>query len=810
MSPIRRDNPPAEPTGESKKGRTAPPPEVMPASSPSPEEPSPAKPPPTELAPPVEPAPEKPAPGTPPETPPKTPEAPPAPPAPETRGRWESIKSTFKGAYDRFLSKFRGEAQPEEEKDYKGLWGDIGRNVIWGLMGVVASYTGVKFLSDLSARAWQDLVSNPAERKRIHDALLAKETELGETTEPSAIDQKKAKLEEAINASKFLTKEKKAELLSKLYASVDEYEKKDKSLRDEREVKIVALLKDAIQTRVKNTQLLKEGVNAAFAGVFLASGGTALWAQGLRGPAFSLVAIFERHKEVMQSPERRMQYVREMTVRGFTDTLKNLAGGDAKFFSKRGVLNAVKGATNVLRAVGFTSLTIEAFTGNSLIDHALDAGEKYMGIATPDLGESPTDDDTDALSDSDAAGSHEAADAAEAAGAAGVAVAESTPSVEIPEATIEAGLVKKGDGILKILQRQGVEAKAAMEAAREAGIVRAGGDTRLTTEAIGRLSIFTETQPDGDIEIKFFDTQAAKPEEAILTLEEARKAGFTYESSTDVPEPATVAPETSPPVEPQAAIPPESEISNIFKDSLDVPNNLLNGTFHIYTDSAGNLTSIGDEGDRSDFLFHISDALEELDNLGNKNSSEYQFLLEQKKIYENTTFEALYDEDTGTEDQGGADTNDHTDKFKGNKYKGEEGKVIFKYDKKTGEVTDAFIPAPWPRYEEIKAVLKEWDLDKQEVKDKFLEKHGGVWSGASHPGRYPSGDRPGALIQSAANDYRLFTRDLVRLSRQESLLNEMVGDHLQSTPEYQRFYEETQSLRKKMTEVVEKEFPPKK
>ena len=518
------------------------PPEVAPAGTVSTVlEPAPAKPPAAEPAR-VEPPPAgtgSAPPGTPPSTTGETPpETPPGTTEVPTATAETKKKSFFRHAFDRFTSKFRGEVQPEEEKDYKGTLGDLGRNTVLGGMSVVAGYLGIKFGADVLARVYQTRISNPAERRRILEAFLS-ETELGETVEPTAINQKKAKLKEAIYSSKFKTKEEKAELLGMLYKTVDEYEKKERSLREELNKKILDILEENIQTRVKNTQLLKEGLNSALAAGFLLSGGTAVWAQGLRGPAFSLVAIFERHQEVIKSPERRVQYIREMTVRGFTDTLKNLGGGDAKFLSIRGGLNVVKGATNVLRAAGFTSLTLEALTGEDLIDHALNAWEKYTGTATPDIPGEPTGaTGTAAQSPLDVAKAGSAAaglsldeepldvKAAAAASAAGAAV--EAGGGEFTKETIETGTVQKGDGILKILDRQGVSPSKALEAAREAGIVRAGGDTRLATEAIGRLSIFAETQPDGDIEIKFLDTQTNK----VLTLAQAREAGFTYEHGT--------------------------------------------------------------------------------------------------------------------------------------------------------------------------------------------------------------------------------------------------------------------------------------
>lgn len=102
---------------------------------------------------------------------------------------------------------------------------------------------------------------------------------------------------------------------------------------------------------------------------------------------------------------------------------------------------------------------------------------------------------------------------------------ETPPTPEFSTSQMESGRVKQGDGILKILERQGLSQQQALEAARLAGIVRSHADTRLTTKAIDRLSIIPVPAHGGGLEIKFIDTQTNQ----TLTLEEAHEAGFTYE-----------------------------------------------------------------------------------------------------------------------------------------------------------------------------------------------------------------------------------------------------------------------------------------
>ncbi len=613
----------------------APPPPAEPEPSPPepPPEPAPAEPPPEEPAP-AEPPPSEPPPETP-EPPPAAADTPPPPPAPG-KSKWESIKASFTGAFERFASKFRGETQPQDEKKYKASWGDVAKNAATGFLSVAASYTGTKIIVDLPSWIYQKYWTNPAERERLKASFAVKETE-STMEHPAAVDQRKARLEQAINESKFLSKEKKTELLSKLQASVESYKTAAETARREQSEAIAKLLDQAIETRIKNTQVLKEGLNSALMVTGLSA---------MRGVAYGTVAIGERHQEVMKSPERRAQYFREMTYRGFTETAYNLIGGKAETWTGKG-MNFVKGATNVLRAAGFTDLAIAEWTSegrsfSSVIETSLKAFEdkgtttaawenikmpwarlgsefSWATGKTTDMELSPTtptapvpgtiapdtdtggapesgvdlDEDTDVDTDTSRgpADTTTGVDADTQPDATRPAPSiEVPPPVPVPEAppdteTLERTTVRKGDGFLRIFHRQGVDDDKALQAAREAGIVRAGGDTRLTTQAIGRLSVFGVEQPNGEVEIKIFDTQTDK----YLTLQEARAAGFTYESGS-APS-MTIA-------EPGGSV-ADARVGSLesFVATPDVPHELVGGKMEIIV-SDGRLQSLDFHLDR--------------------------------------------------------------------------------------------------------------------------------------------------------------------------------------------------------------------
>ncbi|MCR4313698.1 MAG: hypothetical protein NUV84_00420 [Candidatus Uhrbacteria bacterium] len=763
-------------------------------------------------------------------------------PAPEAAPTSEAApeKSFMRRAYERFVSKFRGEAQPEDNKEYVATGTDFVKALAMGALSVVATYTGVKVVADLPPWFYQKFFTNRAERKRIKDALAEKEAELDETGVLTAIDQKKAALEEAINASKFLTKEKKAELLDKLHGIVDVYKGKGIKYRDERNQRIAELINKTIETRVKNTQVLKEGFNSALMITGLAA---------MRGVAYGVVASFERYKQVAKERaegKRTGGQFKEWIVKGFTETAHNLIGGKADTWTGKG-MNFVKGASNVLRAAGFADIAIAEYMEeggpSKMIEASFKAweekgtvgflednfetswqrlghlGEYAKTIVTgsePTPGAIPETPDGSGAAGVQAspeaasvAGSPEAAAAASgAAGAAGVVAAESAPSVEGPETQIEAGLVKKGDGIVEILERNGgVSLRSAIQAAKEAGIIRSGGDTRLTTEAISRLSVFAETQPDGDIEIKFFDSETDK----VLTLAQAREAGLTYEHGTVPGEIPTEKEIVSYAAEPN----PNAETPVHGQDSPNVPNQLLNETFKIETDKDGNFIDV-DCGDGNPLL-RINAALAELKTAGHEDSAEAHYLDETyKKVYNllfpgSTGAEALPDTSGDPDGSPAIEPEASTDTEPLRKFKGEAGRIKFIYDKATGAVKDAFMPAYTPGRRDIEASLHDWGLTIKQVKEHFykgtsLTHMDGTLIDTSHPGRYPGLERTGFPIQSPENDYRQFVRSAERLTRQEALLNDMADHGYARTPEYDRLKMETEKLETYVAENMTRQF----
>jgi hypothetical protein len=746
---------------------------------------------------------------------------------------YETPRRMVTDAAKRFLSRFRGEVQSEQNPDYKANMTDVAKNLATGFLSVVGSYTGVKVLVDLPAWLYQKYWTNPEERQRIKEALASTESEVDET-QPTPLEQKKARLEEAINGSKFLAQEKKTELLAKLHDTVETYEHEDRALRVERDEEIAKLLDEAIQTRVKNTQVLKESLNSAL----MVSGLAAM-----RGVAYGSVAAYERYKQVAQERKegtREGSQFKEWIVNGFKETVHNLVGGGAETWTGKG-LNFAKGATNVLRAAGFADLAISEMmdegSPGAMIEASLKAFEEKgalsaagANIAAPweRIGSlfgggdaEPTEAQTQTQEPGGGGDNPPGAENTQELAAVDDTNEQNTESSEVEsspaftEAAIETGTVQKGDGIIKILERQGVESKEALELARKAELVRTGGDTRLTTEAIGRLSILTTTSPDGELTMSFHDSVTGDN----FTPEEIRTNElFTYNVGTVPGEIPTEA-------EAVAHVP---ETTAPLVDSDNVPNDLLNGTFHLYTDANGVFNGL-DPGE-DDMNKRMIAALKELEDAGHGQSAEAQFIYDQYlKIASSSPLDTASSEplipptDTvrpaATEleatrvaalpQEGPVEALVDDEPLK--RFHGESTKVKFRYNR-DGEVKGAFIPAYTPKKADVEAALNDWGLTRDDVHDKFFEGHRttnlqGEYQPSARPEPQHAGQiRPTGRDTSPDTLYRNFTKMVERLDRQEATLREMEEQGLTGTSEYAYWKDETQQFEGYVTDEMKKEF----
>ena len=168
---------------------------------------------------------------------------------------------------------------------------------------------------------------------------------VGETN-AAALEARMARLEEAINASKFLTKEKKAELIQKAKDAHNTLEDGRRSAEKKYREDIAKLLDEAIQTRVKNAEVLKQAVNTAL----VASGLLAL-----RAGAYGVLSLSQRYDTVAKERKEKKRtgsQFNEWIVQGFKETAHKLVGGGANH-SK--MINVVR-VHPMLLAVGMSDL----------------------------------------------------------------------------------------------------------------------------------------------------------------------------------------------------------------------------------------------------------------------------------------------------------------------------------------------------------------------------------------------------------------------------------------------------------------------
>ncbi|NQV90286.1 hypothetical protein HQ487_02660, partial [Candidatus Uhrbacteria bacterium] len=792
--------------------------------------------------------------------------------SPDTTPEKKGVFATFRGAYERFISKFKGEVQPEDEAGHTKELSEYAKKGAMAIIGGYASLIGYKGFHDFPAWLVQKYTTG-SEKKRIEKERMTRETQIEAEGGSDVLEKKKAMLSEVINNSKFLTEEKKTELLDKVNQVVTHFEGEDKRLRNKRDEEIAKLLDQAIQTKIKTSTALKEGLNTAlmFSGLLT-----------LRAGVYGTASLMERYGKVkseIETGERTGGMVNEFVLKGFTETASKLAGGVTAFpkatvygtgaafeymrskispersskldthlaklkIEAPKALRAVEGAATIMRLAGFGGMAMAEImeTGgpSAMIDAALSAFEtKGAGqFALDNFTESPMkpiesmqklahqfggENPTTGPTTPDGRSGSIPPSGTETTPDSGITQADSSDpitgapvsstgkevgsfSVDIAGSQIEysaeelkLGTVRKGDGLIEIFKRQGLSSKAALEAAREAGIVRDDGDTRLSTEAIGRLSVLTHTSPDGHVTLGFVDTQTGQ----ALSLDEIRAGGFTYEAGISAPEiESSTELDTSSAETPSV---PETPLLN----SL-APNDLLKGEFHIFADADGNFTGIDTGG--ADTRERLERAIQELKDAGYGDSPEALYLQKQLlRIPEasdqltspanvvSTQTAPLENSVPPVEQINTESSSTYFSEHHG-KFKGEVGKVFFHYDE-DGNVTGAemVIKRDGPRF--IKETLDaRWDLTPAQVRDYFVPRSTNPWRPdpqTSHT-TYTNPSSSGFSKLTPEMKLQIFTHDVMKLERQTESVAEMEAAGLGGTPEYAQWKKETDALQQRM------------
>ena len=538
---------------------------------------------------------------------PETPEA--GTETPEGEGDAEGsplsrIADAFREKANRFMTMLRGERLPEEDDTEMSKTEMAKRGAKVGI-SVLATLGGYKGAWDGPAWFYQKFFTNPAERKRIKEALEEGIDE--EDTASSPLEQKQLQIRAAIESSKFLSPEKKQKLFTKLRDAMTTHEGELVALDEERNEAIAQLLDKYITTRVKGTVALKESVNTALHAAADATGlGVAL--RLARAGTYGAVSLYERWNRVSEErdAEQRTEGQLKEFMKGFGETWDKLwlKGEGTK---KEKALGFMSAAGTVGRFLGMGAIGVEAGldteAGQEFLNNMLD---KFAGDSLPDA-ETTAEAITPEVAVADTgteAATAEAADdiVADTESGTSIRLGESTfeasaelgdvGPIEFETSQIELGTVRTGDGILKTLERQmeaapqnfGYEgdltdAKAidawakstAMEAARESGVVYAGGDVRLAEKAIDNLAVMAKPTAEGGISIVLINNETGNH----LSLEDAKAQGFTYESGAGGP--VTSTEETLARLEELREEPLAPEELEGFEPTPDVPHSLMDG-----------------------------------------------------------------------------------------------------------------------------------------------------------------------------------------------------------------------------------------
>lgn len=392
-------------------------------------------------------------------------------------------------------------------------------------------------------------------------------------TTRSPIEIKKQRIEEAIAESRYLTAEKKQELLIKLHETIKMFEgtTADEEIWYRKEVN--RLLEEAIKARVTMTTALKETLNT-----LLVSSGLMMW----RGGMYGAVSLYERHVKVgqeMEKGERREGYFKEMVVNGFKETWDKLGFKKGETKLQR-AMNAGQALGTVIRFAGIGGLAAaELFKGEALteaasqeqIEETLKEFEKHAAPepAEGEVGTVPVATETVPQAAAESPASTEApleAKTTPEPKPEPAPVAKPTPAAEgetseyISQDELERGTVRKGDGVIRIVQRQLKEnpekygytgdledkkaiakwvRKTAFTAAQKAGIVDEGGWLGIRGRAIDKLSVGV-TNENGELNFNFYNAQTGQP----MSLEDAREAGYVHDYKKPTYEELSQAPET--------------------------------------------------------------------------------------------------------------------------------------------------------------------------------------------------------------------------------------------------------------------------
>jgi hypothetical protein len=304
-------------------------------------------------------------------------------------------KGFFGQALKNFTRRFRGEKTEREINEKKLDWEnetseaalDVTEKGSSTIAGMLTSIMGLKAFYDVPAYLTQQFTTR-AERTRILNELkqLDKEgEELRDKGEDTAdvLNLKLKHIEGIINKSKFLSITERKNLIRSIQEKVNGADSRLKELQKQRNAEITKLLEEAIQTRVKGKEVLKQTVN------------TALMATGygmMRGTAYGAMAIWERNKKINAELKKNGETINgherlhRILFDGYKEAWQKMStGGNAETWMGRTAirgLGLVEAVTPALRVAGFANIMADDFLENTTLGQ-ISAGT-YERPSNPD------------------------------------------------------------------------------------------------------------------------------------------------------------------------------------------------------------------------------------------------------------------------------------------------------------------------------------------------------------------------------------------------------------------------------------------
>ncbi len=296
--------------------------------------------------------------------------------------RFEKIANAVK---EFWATQVKGEVREETEeeemrKEITPTGIKVAKAGVPAIAGAMASMFGVKSLIDVprylsqkffSGREKSGLMEAFSRAEETRQARGEKETNPADAAR-AEVGTRTAELSARIESSKYLTAEKKAELLKKIAEIDAKHAEAVGGAEETRKQEFAKALNDAIETKVKGTTALKETLNT----MAIASGLSAA-----RALLFGSVSIFERYQKVSkerEKGERQGSLFHEMVTQGLKETFTAVTLREGETKGER-IKNAAEALASIMRFVGMTAVGLNEINQEGIsgaISKAIEGLEK--------------------------------------------------------------------------------------------------------------------------------------------------------------------------------------------------------------------------------------------------------------------------------------------------------------------------------------------------------------------------------------------------------------------------------------------------